>query len=160
MAGAVVDLGVDAVDGVLAANDSLASGVIAALKSADVQPLPPVTGQDAELGAIQSILLGEQYMTVYKPFEREARPAAEMALALGRGEDLGGIARETVANDTAEDIPAVLATPISVTADTVEETVVRGGLYTVGQLCTPQFETACERVGLTEQTEQTEQKEE
>src|SRR5947209_12693306 len=60
------------VDGVYAANDGTAGGAIAAMKSAGVNPLPPVTGQDAELAAIQRILTGEQYMTVYKAIKPEA----------------------------------------------------------------------------------------
>jgi D-xylose transport system substrate-binding protein len=51
------------VDGVYAANDGLASGAIAAMKAAGIVRLPPVTGQDAELSAIQRFLVGEQYMT-------------------------------------------------------------------------------------------------
>src|SRR6266567_7682074 len=54
------------VDGVLAANDGTGGGTIAAMKAAGVKPLPPVTRQDAELAAIQRILAGEQYMTIYK----------------------------------------------------------------------------------------------
>jgi D-xylose transport system substrate-binding protein len=158
MSGAIVDLGPDRVDGVLAASDSLSSGVLAALKAANVEPLPPVTGQDADLDAIQHILLGEQYMTVYKPFGLEATPAAEMALELGRGhgghggqDGLADVAETSVANETDRHIPAVLARPISVTADTVAETVVKDGLYTAEQICVPQLAHACERAGLTGQ---------
>ena len=43
-----------------------------ALKAAGVKPLPPVTGQDAELAGIQRILIGDQYMTVYKALKPEA----------------------------------------------------------------------------------------
>ena len=48
---------------------------------------PPVTGQDAELAAIQRILIGEQYMTVYKAIKAEAEAAAELGVALATGED-------------------------------------------------------------------------
>ena len=48
------------VDGVYAANDGTASGAIAAMKAAGLNPLPPITGQDAELAGIQRILAGEQ----------------------------------------------------------------------------------------------------
>src|SRR6266508_577934 len=67
------------VDGVYAANDGTGGGAIAAMKAAGVTPLPPVTGQDAELAAIQRILAGEQYMTVYKAIKPEAEAAAELA---------------------------------------------------------------------------------
>ena len=73
------------VDGVLAANDGTAGGAIAAMKAAGLNPLPPVTGQDAELAAIQRIVAGEQYMTVYKAIEPEAQKAAELACDLATG---------------------------------------------------------------------------
>ena len=46
---AITALGTDNIDGVYSANDGMAGGVITALKAAGVRPLPPVTGQDAEL---------------------------------------------------------------------------------------------------------------
>lgn len=145
---ALADLGAEEVDGVYAANDSIASGAIAALKGARLDPLPPVTGQDAELAALQRIVEGEQYMTVYKPYQREAFPAAEMAVALARGRSPADIAGEQVDNGTRENIPAVLSTPIPVTVDTIEETVVEGGLYTIDEICPPRFESECRRAGL------------
>jgi D-xylose transport system substrate-binding protein len=151
MEGAIVDLGAGEIDGVYSANDALAAGALAALNAARVEPLPPVTGQDAELTAVQLIVEGEQYMTVYKPYQLEANAAAEMAIALGRGESLERMTDETVANDTFSDIPAVLATPISVTADTIDETVVKDGLYTIDEICVPGLEAECERAGLTEE---------
>ncbi|TDC27588.1 sugar ABC transporter substrate-binding protein [Streptomyces sp. 8K308] len=145
---AVADLGPEEIHGVLAANDSVAAGTVAALRAARIDPLPPVTGQDAELAALQRIVAGTQYQTVYKPYEDEARPAAELAVALTRGEPLDDIARDRVATDGADDIPAVLATPVSVTVDDIEDTVVRDGLVTIDQLCTRRFEDDCRRAGL------------
>ena len=53
------------VDGVYAANDGTASGAIAAMKAAGIDPLPPVTGQDAELAGIQRILVITSYSIHY-----------------------------------------------------------------------------------------------
>ncbi|WJY54243.1 substrate-binding domain-containing protein [Streptomyces chengbuensis] len=149
MSAAIAELGPDRIDGVLSANDGLAGGVVTALKAAGVKPLPPVTGQDADLSAIRRIVKGEQYMTVYKSFEAEAEAAAEMAVALGRGEKLDDIAKDRVRNDTDEGIPAVLGPLVPVTRGNVEETVVENGLYTVDQICTPAMEAACRNAGLT-----------
>ncbi|MER7817571.1 substrate-binding domain-containing protein [Streptomyces sp. NPDC096153] len=149
MSAAIAELGPDRIDGVLSANDGLAGGVVTALKAAGVKPLPPVTGQDADLSAIRRIVKGEQYMTVYKSFEAEAEAAAEMAVALGRGEKLDDVAKDRVSNDTDEDIPAVLGPLVPVTQGNVEETVVENGLYTVDQICTPAMEAACRNAGLT-----------
>lgn len=149
MDAAIAALGVDNIHGVYAANDGLASGVISALKAAGIRPLPPVTGQDADLAAVQRIVRGEQYMSVYKPFKAEADAAAEMAVALGRGEKVDDIADTTVDTATTDDIPAVLLEPVPVTVDDIEDTVVKDGVYTVGQICTPEIAPACERAGLT-----------
>ena len=83
---AITGLGKDGFDAVYAANDGTAGGAIAAMKSAGIKPSDrSVTGQDAELAAIQRILAGEQFMTVYKAIKPEAEQAAEMAVALVQG---------------------------------------------------------------------------
>jgi D-xylose transport system substrate-binding protein len=149
MKNAIATLGADRIDGVYAANDWLASGVISALKTARIDPLPPVTGQDALVSAIQRIVTGEQYMTVYKSYANEAAAAAEMALALGRGESLDAIANDRVDNATTKDIPAVVLPAVAVTRDNIEDTVVKDGMYTINQICTPKIKPACEEAGLT-----------
>ncbi|MGC9538305.1 sugar ABC transporter substrate-binding protein [Streptomyces sp. UG1] len=149
MVGAVAALGTDGIDGVYAANDGLAAGVISGLKTAGIRPMPPVTGQDADIEAVQRILRGEQYMSIYKPFKAEADAAAEMAVALGRGESLDAIAETTVDTATSKDIPAVLLDPIPVTVDNIKDTVVKDGVYTIDQICTPDIVPACQKAGLT-----------
>ncbi|WP_128374820.1 sugar ABC transporter substrate-binding protein [Streptomyces cavernae] len=149
MSAAISALGPDRIDGVLAANDTIAAGVISSLKSARITPLPPVTGQDAELDAVRRIVRGEQYMTVYKPFETEADAAAAMAIALGRGEGLDGIATTTYDSPTTEDVPAVLLTPVAVTVDNIRRTLVDEGVYTIDEICVPRLRSACDEAGLT-----------
>lgn len=150
MSGAIASLGADAIDGVYAANDGLASGVISALKAARIAPLPPVTGQDASLAGVQNIVNGNQYMSVYKPYEPEAAAAAAMAVALAHGKGLGDIAETRISSPTTKNTPAVLLTPVSLTAGNIKETVVHDGMYTIGEICTPKFKAACEKAGLTE----------
>jgi D-xylose transport system substrate-binding protein len=149
MSAAISDLGPGLIDGVLAANDSIAAGVISALKSARVSPLPPVTGQDADLDAVQRIVKGEQYMTVYKPFRLETEAASAMAVALARGNDIDALVTSRVDSPTTEDVPAILLTPSAVTRETIGRTLVRDGVYTLDQICTPKLRSACERAGLT-----------
>jgi D-xylose transport system substrate-binding protein len=149
MSGAISALGAGNIDGVYAANDGLAAGSIAALKANKVDPLPPVTGQDAELQAVRRIVAGEQYMTVYKPFEPEAAAGAALVVAAARGESLDRVADDTVRTSTGSTVPAVLLTPVSVTVGTIGDTVVKDGVYTVRQICTPQLVAACARAGLT-----------
>jgi D-xylose transport system substrate-binding protein len=131
----------DQITGVYAANDGTASGAIAALKAANVEPFPIVTGQDAELSAIQRIVTGDQYMTVYKAIEPQARLAAEVAVALLRGE-------EVTAPMEVEGTPATLLDPVAVTVDDILETVVADGFWTVEEICTPDYAVACEAAGL------------
>ena len=91
---AITAVGKDGFHGVLAANDGTAGGAIAALKGAGIDPSTiPVTGQDAELAAIQRILAGEQYMTVYKPIKPLADNAATLAVAVVNGEDPADVRR-------------------------------------------------------------------
>ncbi|WP_448332581.1 sugar ABC transporter substrate-binding protein [Streptomyces sp. DSM 41534] len=148
MTAAIAALGPHGIDGVLAANDGLAAGAITAMKTARIRPLPPVTGQDAEAAGIQRILSGEQYMTVYKPFKPEAYTAAEMAVALGQGKSLNGIATRRVDNETVRGIPAVLLRPVAVTAHNIKSTVIKDRLYRVDQICTEKYADDCRRAGL------------
>ncbi|MGW1027676.1 sugar ABC transporter substrate-binding protein [Streptomyces sp. NPDC002577] len=149
MAGAIASLGPGGIDGVLAANDAIATGVVSALKGARITPLPPVTGQDADLDGVRRLVSGEQYMTVYKPFKDQADAAAAMAVALGRGEDVDGIATGTIDSATTKNIPAVLLTPVSVTVHNIKDTLIKDGMYTVDQICIPRLRSACAAAGLT-----------
>jgi D-xylose transport system substrate-binding protein len=110
--------------------------------------LPPVVAEDAELSAVQRIVTGEQYMTVYKPYGAEADTAAEMAVALGRGGNLDGIARTTVDSFTTKGVPATLLAPVPVTAENITSTVVADGMYAVRQICTAELAAACRSAGL------------
>jgi D-xylose transport system substrate-binding protein len=143
---AITALGADKIVGVYAANDGTAGGAIAAMKGAGVNPLPPVTGQDAELAAIQRILAGEQYMTVYKAIKPEAEHAAQMAYDLLQGKAPTG-ADKTVKNDT-KDVPSVLLTPVAVTKENVKDTVVKDGFWKAEQVCTGEFAQACTAAGI------------
>nr|WP_229713299.1 substrate-binding domain-containing protein [Streptomyces fuscichromogenes] len=149
MTAAISALGPGRIDGVLAANDAMAAGVVSALKSAHVRHLPPVTGQDADLDAVRRIVSGEQTMTVYKSFRAEAEAAAAMAVALGRGESLRTIATTTTDSATTHHIPSVLLTPVAVTTANIKQTLVKDGVYTITQICTPQLRAACAKAGLT-----------
>jgi D-xylose transport system substrate-binding protein len=74
------------VDGVVAANDGLASAVITVLAKYGLNGQVVVTGQDATPDGLQAILRGDQYMTVYKPIKQEAEAAAKLAAALAKGD--------------------------------------------------------------------------
>lgn len=127
--------------GLYAANDGTAGGAIAALKAANVTPLPVVTGQDAELAGIQRIVAGDQYMTIYKAMKAEAYLAAEIAVKLARGEE--------VSSDFEIDgTPSTLLDAVVVTVDNIMDTVVADGIYTVDEICTPEYADACAAAGI------------
>lgn len=134
------------VDGVYAANDGTGGGAIAAMKSAGLSPLPPITGQDAELAAIQRIIAGEQFMTVYKAIKPEAEAAAEMAYALLTKAPVTG-ATAKVPNGKL-DVPSLLLTPLAVTSANVGDTIVKDAFWSLEQICAGDFAAACTAAGL------------
>jgi D-xylose transport system substrate-binding protein len=146
--GAITAIGKDKVIGVYSANDGMAGGVITALKNAGIAKLPPVTGQDAEINGVQRIVTGDQFMSVYKPYPTEADIAAEMAVALGKGEKLDSIAKTKVDSPTVKGVPSVLVPVVSLTQDNIKDTVIKDGIYTVGEICTAKYKSACDKLGL------------
>ncbi|HEY5223066.1 MAG TPA: substrate-binding domain-containing protein [Microbacteriaceae bacterium] len=131
---------------VYAANDGTGGGAIAALQAAGVKPVPPVTGQDAQLTGIQNILAGTQYMTVYKAIKPEAEQAAQMAIDLVNGKKLATTVTVNTASGAA--IPSVLLTPVAVTVKNIESTVVKDGFLTAAQICTAAYAAACTANGI------------
>jgi D-xylose transport system substrate-binding protein len=131
----------DQIKGVYAANDGQAGGVIAALKSAGVTKLPPVTGQDSELAAIQRILAGEQAMTIYKPFKSEPDKAGEIAAALVNGDTVSG-------TKDYKGVKSFIFDPVVVTKDNVKSSVVADGLLKASDICTAQYADACKAAGI------------
>jgi D-xylose transport system substrate-binding protein len=145
---AITKLGKTGFVGVYAANDGTGGGAIAAMKSSGITPLPPTTGQDAELAAIQRILAGEQYMTVYKATKPEAEIAAEVAIALAKGDKPpSGQVNQQVDNGQGK-VPSQILDPVSVTKDNVKDTVVADGFWTAQQICTKDFASACQAAGI------------
>jgi D-xylose transport system substrate-binding protein len=147
MEAAISALGKNNIVGVYSANDGMAGGIITALKAAGIGNIP-VTGQDAELAAVQRIVAGEQFMSVYKPYAPEAEAAAEMAVALAKGEDLSAIAKDKVSSGSAKDVPAVLVDVTSLTKDNINDTVIKDGVYTAAEICTGKYKAACDKLGI------------
>lgn len=146
---AITALGKDGFQGTYAANDGTAGGAIAAMKSAGVDPTKiPTTGQDAELAAIQRIIAGTQYMTIYKAVKPEAEKAAEMAVALAQGKAIPAdvLTGKTEAGGT--QIDSTILEPVVVTKDNVNDTIIKDGFWTVDQICTPAYEADCKAAGI------------
>lgn len=144
----ITSLGKDGFDGVYSANDGMAGGAIAALKTASIDPASRyVTGQDAELAAIQRILAGEQLMTVYQPLIQIAGTAAELAVPLAQGSQPEGIATDQVDNG-AKQVPSKLLETIAVTQDNIADTVVKEGFLKPADICTGRYADACAEAGI------------
>jgi D-xylose transport system substrate-binding protein len=109
---------------VVASNDGVAGGAVQALGEQNLAGKVFVSGQDAELAALQRIVAGTQSMTVYKPVARLALRAAEAAVALARGEK---VAAPATVNNGMKDVPAVLLDSITVDRNNVVGTVIKDG---------------------------------
>ncbi|MFF9767599.1 substrate-binding domain-containing protein [Streptomyces sp. NPDC014636] len=146
MEAAISAVGKGKIAGVYSANDGMAGGIITALKAAGLKV--PVTGQDAELAGVQRIVTGDQYMSVYKSYPQEADIAAQMAVALAKGQSLDSIAKDKVSSGSAKDVPSVLVPVVSLTKDNIKDTVVKDGIYTVDEICAGKYKSACDKLGL------------
>lgn len=114
------------IDAVIAANDATAGGVIEALKEAGIEQTIPIVGQDAELQGITRLIDDQQLMTVYKSIKALTQKAAEVAIKLAKDEPL-----ETshLINNGKKDVPTIFLTPVSVTKETIKETVIDDGFH-------------------------------
>jgi D-xylose transport system substrate-binding protein len=133
----------DKIVGVVAANDGTAGGTIAAFKAAGVKPLPPVTGNDATIAALQRIIAGDQYNTISKPSEIVAGAAAKIAVGFLNG-------KTPEAKTTLYNTPSQLFVPAVVTAENIKAEIFDKGIQTPDQVCTGDFAAGCKKLGITQ----------
>ncbi|MCN9241517.1 sugar ABC transporter substrate-binding protein [Streptomyces sp. RY43-2] len=127
--------------GVVAANDGTGGGAIAAFKAAGVK-VPPVTGNDAELAAIQRVVAGSQYNTISKPLKIVAEAAAEVAHQLMKGD-------KPKATTTLFDTPSQLFKPTVVTQENLKEVIFGPeGVLKPKDVCTRPYAADCRRLGI------------
>jgi D-xylose transport system substrate-binding protein len=128
--------------GVVAANDGTGGGAIAAFKAAGVDPVPPVTGNDATIAALQLIIAGDQYNTISKPSEIVAAAAANVAVQLLKGET-------PKAEMTLYDTPSQLFVPAVVTAENLKAEIIDKGIVSADVLCVDRYVDGCKTLGIT-----------
>jgi D-xylose transport system substrate-binding protein len=145
----ITSLGKTGFDAVYVANDGMAGGAIAAMKSAGMDPAKfYVTGQDAEATGVQRILKGEQLNTVYQPLKIIAGKSAEIAVALAQGKPVpAGIATSKTDNGAGE-VPSVLVPTLSVDKSNVNDTVIKDGFLKPSDICTGSYASACKDAGI------------
>lgn len=139
-AGQITRFGAE-IRGIVAANDGTGGGAIAALKAAGADPLPPVTGNDATIAALQLIIAGDQYNTISKPSEIVAAAAAEVAMKLLNGET-------PEATTTLYNTPSQLFVPAVVTRDNIKELIFDAGIQSASEVCTAEYAAACAELGI------------
>lgn len=131
----------DEIVGVVAANDGTAGGTIAAFKAAGVEPVPPVTGNDATIAGLQLIIAGDQFNTISKPSEIVAQAAAEVT-----GQFLAG--EEPEAETELFGTPTQLFEPTVVTADNLRAEIIETGIEEPADLCTGRYARGCAELGI------------
>jgi D-xylose transport system substrate-binding protein len=139
------------INAVVTPNDDNANAVISVLKSSKIPAKTfPTTGQDASLPGLQNILTGYQCGTVYKPIYLEAQAAAALALYLRAGVTPPAtlVNAKTADSKIGKDIASVYTTPIWVTSENMNDTVVKDGAVTKDKLCAGAVASACTAAGI------------
>jgi putative multiple sugar transport system substrate-binding protein len=123
------------VNGVLSPYDGLSRGIIAALVDAGytADDLPTITGQDAEVLSVKSMLAGEQYSTIFKDTRELAKVASAMAIAILNGTE-PEVNDTTTYDNGVKVVPSFLLTPYIVTVDNYQELLIDSGYISEADL--------------------------
>ncbi len=112
------------------------------MKAAGIDPLPPVTGNDATIAALQLIISGDQYNTINKPSEIVAAEAARVAGQLLNGET-------PKAEATLYNTPSKLFVPVVVTAENLKAEIIDKNIVSAETLCVDRYADGCKKLGIT-----------
>jgi len=124
----------NAVDAVLAENDGMAGGAVAALSAQGLNV--PIGGQDGDMAAINRVARGTQTVSVWKDSRQLGAEAGKIAAALAEGTALDKIEGATKFNEGAKGVEmnAILLTPTAITKDTLN-LAIDGGHITKAEAC-------------------------
>jgi D-xylose transport system substrate-binding protein len=128
------------IDGVVAANDTLANSVITALKARKLD-IVPTTGLDATAQALQHILAGEQSMTVYFSIKDQATKAANLAVQVARGERPTGV--DTQVDNGKKRVPTIFLKPQTIRKDNIADTVIADDFVSWEEVCVGHYAKFC-----------------
>jgi D-xylose transport system substrate-binding protein len=138
------------VQGVLAANDDIANAVIGVLKQSGLNGHVVVTGQDSGVEGLQNIITGQQSMTIFKNVKLEATAAAQLAIALIKGQTpaAAGLTLTKFADPKApsHNLQALLLPSQVITQANVND-VIKAGALTAAQICKG-ITTDCAKLGI------------
>ena len=129
------------ISGVIAANDGTAGGTIAAFKAAGVNPVPPVSGNDATTAGLQLIVSGDQYNTISKPSEIVAAAAAKVTKGLLDG-------KAPKADTELFGTPTQLFAPTLVTSKNLKSDIIDKDIAKAADLCSGRYAAGCQKLGI------------
>jgi D-xylose transport system substrate-binding protein len=138
------------IDGIISANDTMAGGIIARLKANGLAGKVPITGQDASVEGLQSILAGNQCMTVYKNTALEAQLASKLAIDVINGDKSGA---DALASGSVEDptthqqVKSALATPEAIFKSNIKKPF-DDGFVKAADVCTGPYAKLCTQAGI------------
>ena len=139
------------INAVITPNDNVANSVISVLKKDKIPAKTvPTTGQDASTVGFQNILTGFQCGTVYKPVYVEAQAAAAIAILLATGQTPPAslVNAQTADSEANTQVASVYLTPVWVTTDNIESTVIKDGAAKASDICTGDAAAACTAAGI------------
>ena len=123
------------VDAVLSENDGMAGGVVAALEAQGLAGQVPVSGQDADLAALNRVALGTQAVSVWKDARELGRAAGEAAVAMAQGTPLEEVPGTIIFDSPGgNQMVSILLEPVPITRDNLN-LVVDAEWITIDQLC-------------------------
>ncbi len=127
----------DKIDAILSPYDGISIGVLAAVKAVGYgtsdKPLPYISGQDAEIASVKSIIAGEQYSTIFKDTRVLAEKCSAMVDAVLQGKD-AEVNDTTTYNNGVKVVPSYLCNPVIVDKNNYKEILIDSGYYTEDQL--------------------------
>lgn len=119
------------IDAVVASNDATAGGAVQALAAQKLDGKVAISGQDADLVACQRVVKGTQTMTIYKAIKPEATKAADIAVAMAKGQK---VKTNGTTNNGKKDIPSILLDPVSVNKDNMMDTVIKDQFHSKAEV--------------------------
>ena len=129
--------------GVVAANDGTGGGAIAAFKAAGVDPVPPVTGNDATIAALQLDHLGRPVQHHLQAVRDRRRRRRQRRRAVPRR------ARRRSRRRRSTTRPSELFVPAVVTQENIKAEIFDKGINTAAEICTGRYADGCKELGIT-----------
>ena len=100
------------------------------------------------MAGLQRILIGDQFMTVWKAIVPEAGAAAQIAVALAKGDDVPSDLINQQVDNGKKKVPSVILKPEAVVDAAGVSDVIKGGDAKASEVCTGKYASACQEGGI------------